>query len=86
MLLSADAGGDVADDEVDAVEGEVNALLAKLLPNIDCDATPFVAPFAVAAAFEALVPLLPLHPVSMVDASSREQTVHDPRAPTTRPS
>jgi hypothetical protein len=77
MLLSVEAGGD---EVVDPVDAEVDAPLGRVLPNIDCDATPF------AALFEALVAPVPLHPVSRVEARSREQTTHELSAPMTRPS
>jgi hypothetical protein len=51
-------------------------------------ATTLVAPLLTPgrAAFAALVPLVSLHPASRLEASSKEQTIHDPLVPMTWPS
>jgi hypothetical protein len=73
--LSVTAGGD-ADELVDVV----------VLLDIESPTTVVVALVALGVAFEALVPLESLHPASRPEASSNEQTIHDPLVPITWPS
>jgi hypothetical protein len=81
-LLSVPAGVDV--DVVAAGAGLDDVVVDVLVLDMESGAT---APGAlVAAASEALVALESLHPASRLEASSNEQTIHDPLAPITRPS
>jgi hypothetical protein len=78
ILLSVAVGGDVDVDEVpDGAVADV------VLLDIESPGTVLVA---LAAAFEALVVLEPLHPASRPEASSKEQTIHESLAPITRSS
>jgi hypothetical protein len=74
-LVSAAVGAGV--ELVDTGVGRFGVVLK----DNDCVARPLAAVVAVE-----LVEFVSLHPVSSVEASSTEQTIHEPRAPMTRSS
>jgi hypothetical protein len=84
MLLSVAAGGDDA-DPVDVEPDE--ELVDAVVPDIESVPTLVIMPLeALGAASEALELLVSLHPASRQEASSKEQTIHDPLVPITWPS
>jgi hypothetical protein len=86
--LADGAGAEpVVDPDVDPVDAVPDdELVDVVLLDIAAGNTVVVALVALGVAFEAPVPLVSLHPASRPEASSKEQTTHDPLAPNTRPS
>jgi hypothetical protein len=82
ILLSVAAGGDA-----DPVDVEPEEPVDVVVPDIEPVPTLVIMPLeALGAAFEALELLVSLHPASRQEASSKEQTIHDPLAPIKWPS
>lgn len=65
----------VLDEPVDVVPLDIESATTLVVPLL-----------ALGVAFEALVPLVSLHPASRPEASSKPQTIHDPLVPITWPS
>jgi hypothetical protein len=87
MLLSVAAGGDEDVEDVDPVDAVLDDEPVDEVPlDIESATTLLVPPFALGVAFDAVVPLVSLHPASRPEASSKAQTIHDPLAPIMRPS
>ena len=83
-LFSVAAGGDGDVDPVD-VEPDEEPVDVTVL-EVESPTTLVVPVLALGVVFEALVPLVSLHPASRPEASSKEQTIHDPLVPITWPS
>ena len=78
----------MAPGDVDPVGAELDdeVVDVAVLPDVEAGTT-LVAPLlTLGMVFEALVPLVSLHPASRPEASSKQQTIHDPLVPITRPS
>jgi hypothetical protein len=82
MFLSDTVG---ADPDVDPVDAELDDEVVVPL-DIESGSTLVVVLVALGVAFEALVPLVSLHPASRPEADSKQHAIHQPLAPIARPS